>query len=149
MEDLDIVVVSYQSEVYEQVYALRDEVLRKPIGLSLDDEDLTDEKNDYILAAKNNNKVAGCLILTPKNETTLQLRQMAVANSWQKKGLGRLLVKRAEILAEEKGYHTIVLHARIVAQNFYQKLGYTKIGNIFTEVGIDHIKMEKNIIETV
>ncbi|MEZ5017771.1 MAG: GNAT family N-acetyltransferase [Flavipsychrobacter sp.] len=149
MEHIAVVEVAFDSDIYKQVYFLRNEVLRKPIGLSLDDEDLSAEVNDHILAAVDKEEVIGCLILTPINKNTLQLRQMAVADQWQKKGLGSLLVKKAEQLTIEKGYSKILLHARIVARNFYQKLGYSEVGTLFTEVGIDHIKMEKSIIETV
>ncbi len=148
MEKVKIQEVAFDSALYHQVYRLRDEILRKPINLSLDDEDLSDEINDYILAALIDDDVIGCLILTLK-ENKLQLRQMAIAESHQKKGLGSILVKAAEKLTIEKGYSAIVLHARMVAKDFYLKLGYQQISDIFTEVGIDHVIMEKKLIETL
>jgi predicted GNAT family N-acyltransferase len=39
--------------------------------------------------------------------------------------------------------NAVVLHARETAVSFYKKLGYTKEGNVFEEVGIPHWKMTK------
>lgn len=40
----------------------------------------------------------------PQNGGRVQLRQMAVYEKWQGKGIGRQLVQAAEKLAIEKGY---------------------------------------------
>lgn len=40
-------IIAYGSGDYDQALALRDRLLRKPLGLSLYDEDLSDEKNNY------------------------------------------------------------------------------------------------------
>lgn len=128
---------------YDEVFALRDELLRSPIGLSLLDEDLSDEVNDHILTAWMDNELAACLILSPKANNTVQLRQMAVAEALQGQNVGRQLVVYAEQFAWENGYDCIVLHARTVAQEFYKKQGYTQTSDVFTEVGIPHVKMEK------
>lgn len=138
--------IVYNDEAYKVVFDLRERVLRKPIGLSLYDEDLSNEVNDYILMAQYKEELAACLILTPVADDTVQLRQMAVDEKWQGKNIGRKLVEFAEGFAKDKGYQTIVLHARMVANKFYEKLGYIPSGEVFTEVGIPHIKMEKNNI---
>ncbi len=131
---------------YQQVYDLREEVLRKPIGLSLKDEDLTGDALDIILAAEHDNKIIGCVMLHPTdNSDTMKLRQMGVYDSWQGKGIGRMLVEGAEELLLQKGVKKIVLHARVTAQTFYSKLGYIQTGDVFTEVGIPHIVMEKEL----
>lgn len=132
------------SKEYIQVFNLREEVLRKPLGLSLYNEDLSDEVNDYILIAKSDDELVACLILSPRSDVTLQLRQMAVSALWQKKGIGKQLVEYAEQYAWERNYCHIMLHARIVAKAFYSKIGYKAVGEEFEEVGVPHIKMEKN-----
>lgn len=128
---------------YRQVFELREELLRKPINLSLHDEDLSDEVNDHILIAEQNNKIIACLILTPKKNDTVQLRQMAVVPDQQGKHIGAKLVAYAEQYSREHGYTTIVLHARMVARGFYDKADYNQTSDIFTEVGIPHVVMEK------
>lgn len=144
MESIIFKTITPQDEGYKAVFNLREAVLRKPIGLSLHNEDLSNEVNDHILIATINDTIAACLILSPKGNNRVQLRQMAVSPEWQGKNIGKQLVQYAEQFAWQHGYNNIVLHARITAQGFYHKLDYAAVGNVFTEVGIPHIEMEKH-----
>ena len=119
-------------------------MLRQPIGLSLHDEDLSNEVNDHIFAAMQNELVVGCLILSPRAQHMVQLRQMAVAPELQGQQIGKQLVQYAEQFAWQNGYECIMLHARMEAKGFYDKLGYKQAGDEFTEVGIPHIEMIKD-----
>lgn len=143
MSSLNFKCINPTDKEYAAVFELREELLRKPIGLSLHNEDLSDEVNDHILIATQDEELVACLILTPKPDKTVQLRQMAVSKDLHGKNIGRQLVAYAEQFAREHGYERVVLHARVVAQGFYAKLGYTQTSDIFTEVGIPHVVMEK------
>jgi predicted GNAT family N-acyltransferase len=70
---------------------------------------------------------------------------MAVDDSIQKKGVGAKVLLFAEQTAKERGFNKIILHARKVAAGFYLKYNYTIKGGEFTEVGIPHFEMEKEI----
>ena len=70
---------------------------------------------------------------------------MAVEQDIQKSGIGTSMLKFAEFMAAKNGFGTITLHARKVAVRFYEKHGYEKVGEEFTEVGIPHFKMEKQL----
>lgn len=132
---------------YEEIYNLREEVLRKPIGLSLKDEDLSGDVRDVIFVAEKDNKIIGCVMMHPSDNTQmLKLRQMAVYDNWQGKGIGKLLVTKAEEYCRQHQVKRIVLHARVTAEPFYEKLGYIKTSGVFTEVGIPHVEMEKEIV---
>jgi len=52
-------------------------------------------------------------------------------------------VHESEKFAVVKGFEKIELHARDTAVDFYKKSGYIPEGNIFKEVGIDHLSMYK------
>lgn len=144
MQGLDYKRVYPHDKEYRDVFELREAVLRKPIGLSLYDEDLSSEVNDYILVALLDDNIIACLILTPIANDTVQLRQMAVSELLQGKSIGKKLVEYAEQFAWQQGYTSIMLHARIVAKGFYEKLGYKQQGDVFTEVGIPHVEMQKD-----
>ena len=45
--------------------------------------------------------------------------------------------------AARKGYNRIYLHAREVALEFYDNLGYGRFGEEFIEIGIKHQHMQK------
>lgn len=146
---------SYYSEIlfsspeYIEALEIRYEVLRKPLGLEYKKEDLEKEWDFFHLAAFDiNGKMIGCLILQPVDVHTLKMRQVAVFPEWQGRSVGTGLVAFSEHFALKKGYTKIELHARISAVEFYNRLHYTKTGNIFKEVGIDHLKMEKTLLQS-
>lgn len=124
---------------------LRNEILRKPLGLTLDDAELEKEKEDILMGAFEDDRLLGCCLLTRMDAVTIRLRQMAVPNNMQGKGIGRALMIFAENIARDLGYRKLCMHARESALGFYQKLGYTINGNMFTEVTIPHYIMEKSL----
>lgn len=136
-------IVTANDAEYGHVWQLREAVLRQPIGLSLKNEDLSGEVNETTFAAIDEGRVVGCLMLKHVSDEEIKFRQMAVAEGMQGKGVGRKLMEAAEVWAWENGYHKISLHARITAEGFYAGLGYAAIGDVFEEVGIPHILMEK------
>jgi len=138
-------VVTHTSPEYQQIWDVREEVLRKPLGMSLKNEDLSGDAEDKIVIAVDNDKVIGCVMMHPKENGVLKLRAMGVYEQYQGKGVGRLLIHAAEKEAAGDGYKKIDLHARMVAKVFYEKLGYTPVGDIFIEVGIPHVLMEKEL----
>ena len=125
------------------VWDLREEILRKPLGMSLKNEDLSWDHQDNIFIAEESGRVIGCLMLHDAGENKMKLRQMAVYDQWQGKGIGRALVMKAEDFLLKKGYDRIVLHARKGALGFYKSMGYVVRGDEFEEVGIPHFAMEK------
>ena len=146
MDNLTISYINSTSPKYLQVWELREEVLRKPLGMSLKNEDLSNDHVDTIFIAEQNGVVVACLMLHRVAADVYKLRQMAVSQELQGKGIGRILVSAAEIYAVQNGYKKIVLHARKVATGFYDALGYKQVGDQFSEVGIPHYAMEKAII---
>ena len=73
------------------------------------------------------------------------MRQVAVDESYQSKGIGRALVEYCEQVARDEQFTEIILHARETAVAFYLKLGYEVYGEPFIEVGIPHRNMRKFI----
>jgi N-acetylglutamate synthase-like GNAT family acetyltransferase len=137
--------IDYGSPEYEQMVRLRYEMLRKPLGLSFSPEELEKEKDDVLMGAFEDDRILGCCLLTPLDPQTLRLRQMAVPNNLQGKGIGRALMIFAENIARDMGYRSLMMHARITSTGFYEKLGYVKIDGEFTEVTIKHVIMEKKL----
>jgi GNAT superfamily N-acetyltransferase len=82
-------------------------------------------------------------MLVEEDPQTVRLRQMAVPDEYQGKGIGRALMNFAENLARDRGYRSITMHARKNAAGFYEKMGYKRIGDEFEEITIPHYVMEK------
>jgi predicted GNAT family N-acyltransferase len=141
----NIQVIDPKHALYNQVIDLRHYVLRVPIGLSIYEEDLSGDLEDFTFIIVNNDEVLGCLMGKPISKTEIKLRQMAIKPQYQSKGLGSKLMIFAQQYIKGKGYHKISLHARKNVTPFYEQLGYTNEGAEFYEVGIPHIKMVQSI----
>ena len=140
--------IKYQSEEYAQMLLLRTEILRKPLGLTFTEQQLSLDKDDILIGCfdEEENDLMGCCILSKIDGNTIQLRQMAVSKKFQGEGIGKLVVGYAEEVSKAEGYCKIVLHARKSVKGFYEKLGYSIIGKEFIEVSIPHFEMEKTIL---
>lgn len=146
-EEIQIREINYHSEEYCKELELRDEILRKPLGMSLYDENLEGEKDDSHIGAFINNYIVGVLILSRLNANEVKMRQVAVVEAWRAKKIGSELVKYAEEYSKRKGYTTMLLNSRKTAVVFYEKLGYEKISEEFLEINIPHFKMCKSLLE--
>lgn len=140
--------IDHGTAEYHKMVSLRNEVLRRPLGLSFSKEDLEKEKDDTLIAAFDDDILLGCCLLSKvaDDHTTIRLRQMAVKNNLQGKGIGQAIMNFAETLAKDKGYKKIYMHARDTAIGFYERCGYKIKGEQFIEVSIPHYVMEKYVI---
>ncbi|MEY2923756.1 MAG: hypothetical protein RLZZ337_296 [Bacteroidota bacterium] len=144
---MKIEIAVYNSEWYQKSLKLRDAELRKPLGLNLFEEDLSDEENQIHFVALENEMVVGVVILVPTYEqATGKLRQMATSEEVRGKGYGKALVVALEEYAKQNGMNFILLHAREYAKGFYLKLGYEITSEVFYEVGIPHFEMKKSLM---
>ena len=138
-------IIDYGSKEYHQMVNLRHEILRKPLGLQFGKDELEAEKDEILIGAFEDDKILGCCMLVKSNDKTCRLRQMAVINKLQGKGIGKALMVFAENLARDRGYRTLTMHARKSAIGFYERLGYRVVGEEFQEVTISHYVMEKDL----
>ena len=110
-------------------------------------------KSTIHLGVYDQNTLLGvCTILNnPKNGPFSvpngQIRGMAVRISTQNNGLGRMLIKEAEIQAKSCGFILLWMNARKEASGFYLKMGYRIWGSEF-EVPIfgPHYVMKKQLL---
>jgi len=144
--DIEFSIINYRSGLYPKILQLRDRILRKPIGLNLLDEDLSDERNQYLIAGTDLGEPIACLMLKIIDKDTVKFRQMAVDLNYQGRGIGALLLRYAENFCLLNEYTQIELHARCRAEDFYRKAGYLAEGPVFEEVGIPHVRMTKVLV---
>jgi predicted GNAT family N-acyltransferase len=143
-EDLDFHGITFGSDEYKQTCELRNEVLRLPLGLDLYSEDLQQEKDQSHFGLFDHGKsLIACVVAVPQASGQAKLRQMAVKTGYEGQGIGRRMLLSLEALLASQGMTQLSLHARISAAGFYEKLGYVRSGEPFVEVGIPHIRMEK------
>lgn len=137
--------IDHGSKEYQQMVNLRYNILRKPLGLGFDPQELEKEKNEVLIGAFEDDQMLGCCMLVKQEDKMMRLRQMAVLNNLQGKGVGRALMAFAENISRDLGYKKIMMHARKTAVGFYEKLGYKVTSAEFDEVTIPHYTMEKEL----
>ncbi len=143
---MNIIEVDFATPEYDETVALRDKILRKPLNLSFSAEELSKEYTDIHLAAYDASWILrGCLVLTPKPEKVMKMRQVAVDTVLQSTGIGRAMVEKSEVIARLKSCELMELSARQTAVPFYLKLGYHTEGAQFEEVGMAHFRMVKHL----
>ena len=138
-------IIDHGTKEYHQMVKLREDILRKPLGLAFSLDELEAEKNNLLIGAFEDGDILGCCMLVEETPGIAKLRQMAVLNVLQGKGIGRALMQFAENLARDHGYRALTMHARKNAVGFYEKMGYRVKGPEFLEVSIPHYEMEKEL----
>ncbi|MDD2792715.1 MAG: GNAT family N-acetyltransferase [Sediminibacterium sp.] len=137
--------IQYGSPEYEQMVALRRQMLRKPLGLDFTEQELHSEEKNVLLGCFDEEVMEGCCMLIQTAPGVVRLRQMAVLSGLQGKGIGRVLMSFAENVARDRQFQKIIMHARTSTVPFFEKLGYHVTGEPFVELTIQHVVMEKEL----
>ena len=135
----------------EQTHAVRKQELRKNVSLS--HVMAGDEEPDTLhLGIFFSGELVGIVSLMRasipffKDSPQYQIRGMATSGMHQGKGFGKRLLKEAENRLQALGVEVVWCNARVVALDFYLKMGYAIHGTIFElpEIG-PHYKMYKRL----
>lgn len=144
---IDIREIEYGSEDYEQTLYLRHEVLRRPWGRSIAEDDLDHEANDLLIGAFAGEKLVGLGTLVWLEDDAAQARYMAIDEAYRQEGIGSRILETLENAAREAGKSKMILNAREKAIPFYEKHGYSLTGELKVPpfIPIPHAMMEKNL----
>lgn len=142
---MEIKIIEWNSKQYQELLELRDELLRKPLGMSIKDDNLEAEKNCLHIGCFDDGELVGTCYYKPINDTTMQMKQVAVKQTKQRMNIGSTMFLQTLELLKLRSITTINVHARINALGFYEKLGFIVDGEPFEEVGITHYCMNYTI----
>ena len=137
--------ISVSDPLYAGELELRYRVLREPLGLSRDEVASPFESESLHLVAYDGAAVVGCVLFHAESETSGRLFQMAVDPRLQGAGIGLHLVHTLEATLTARGFRHVHLHARRTAVGFYERLGYSVCGPEFSEVGLPHLPMQRQL----
>ena len=107
---------THGSDDYRAACALRQAVLRAPLGLDLFTEDLAAERDQWHFGLFDDaGTLVACAIALPLSSTRAKIRQMAVQPAHQRKGCGRQLLTavQATLARLMKGRTTILIAHRL------------------------------------
>lgn len=137
-------IIPFASAEYDEAVSLRQEILRKPLGLTFTQEELEKEKYHIHIAGFLEKELCVTAVLVPEGNTC-KMQRVATKASLQNRGFGSALLAFCEAFAKEQGYASIYCHARSTAVPFYLKNHYVLEGEPFDEDGIPHHKMRKTL----
>ncbi|MBM7661153.1 putative GNAT family N-acyltransferase [Bacillus mesophilus] len=134
-------------EDLSKAFQIRKKVFVEEQGVPLEDEfdefDTLEGQCNHILVYHEENPVGTGRIRVV--DGLGKLERICILKPFRKFGLGKVIIKGLEAIAEEKGVSRVKLHGQTHAEGFYQKLGYRTSSDVFMEDGIPHIVMEKDI----
>jgi predicted GNAT family N-acyltransferase len=127
------------------VVALRHDVFCVEQGVPEREElDGRDGEAIHLVAVSDDRQLLGtCRLLMVG--TTAQFSRLAVRASARRRGIATALLGAADAETRAAGGRRLVLHAQTYARALYETAGYRPRGRVFTEAGIEHIAMEKQL----
>lgn len=140
---MKILKIKTNSDLYLQARKLRYQLFFEPHALpeSVIDDDKERSSDHFIISVRH--RFAGYGRLTRLGSNMVQLSQIAIHPSLQRKGYGSALLRHLMDQAAASETSQIVLSARISAQEIYSRQGFLTEGKKFlsSKTGIPHIKM--------
>ncbi len=131
-----------------EVHVLRYEALFAPFGLSRDDGWDDEGQDRRHLVALVDGGVCGYVCLLLDCDGGGHIRQVSVSPLVQKRGIGRALMVEAEAEGARMGLQPLWLNARVTAEPFYHRLGWSTVSGTFPSgrTGVPHVRMEKHLM---
>ena len=127
------------------LHALRQVVFVQGQGVPQDlERDAQDEVCDHAVALLDGAVVGTGRLLAPADRTAT-VGRMAVAADARGRGVGSAVLQTLEQRAVERGWTAVELHAQVHARVFYERAGYTPVGQTYLEAGIEHLTMRKEL----
>ncbi len=123
----------------EHAFAIRNEVFVQEQGIAAALEyDREAEAHHYLLFLGDQALATARWRATEKG---IKLERFAVRQPFRNKGIGAILLK--EILPDVSALGIMIyLHAQLRSVTFYERNGFSKVGNQFSEAGIAHFMMQ-------
>lgn len=134
-------------EDLKKAFHIRKEVFVEEQGVPLEDEfdefDILNGRSEHILVYYNEQPIGTGRVRWVDGFGKLE--RICILEPYRKFGLGKVIIKTLEEIAEEKGASKVKLHGQTQAEGFYKKLGYQTSSSVFMEDGIPHILMIKEL----
>lgn len=144
--------VSYGSAEYKQAIQLRYRLFYAEHGLEIESVLTPREQSakHFVVLSLEQTTVLAYGQLYKKNNNEYQIFQMVVEPSYQRQGLGSIVLEKLIQAAICNTDALITLSARTAYAEFYRKFGFETEGSVFpsSSTGLPHIKMTRQCTRT-
>ena len=144
MDELSYKLVASDSELKE-AFEVRKKVFVEEQGIA---EYLEFDGNDeqaLHMVVMDGERVIGTARVLFLATNQAKLERMAILKPFRRKGIGRRLIYYLNEDLSKRQVAQIVLHAQYSVVAFYKSCGFEESGSPFWEVGIKHIKMQRQL----
>ena len=126
----------------EIAFAIRREVfcVEQQVDAALEFDGLDNSCRQYL--ARFGPNPSGTARIRDAGNGVLKIERVAVLAADRGKGIGKELMVRTINDARAAGANTIAINAQCHAEEFYLALGFKRVGDVFDEANIPHIRME-------
>jgi len=125
------------------IIAVRRQVFTREMGIP---EKLVFDGHDermLQIVVKDGETVIGTARVQSLEDNQAKLERMAVLKAFRGKGIGRHIISFIDEELRNRQVKQIILHAQHEAVEFYRSSGFKETGEPFWDVGIKHIKLQR------
>lgn len=115
-----------------------------PEEIEMDEYDCPNNDCTHFLIRYNNADVGTLRCLCLSREA-VKIQRFCILSSCRGLGIGKETMEYIEALYKNLGVSVIEMNAKFEVSAFYEKCGYKTVSDTFTEAGVVHVKMVKNI----
>jgi predicted GNAT family N-acyltransferase len=135
--DYRIEPADYRSD-YDDIRTVREAVFVTEQNIPAEEEfDTLDAQCRHVLARDAEHRPIGTARLTPD----YRIGRIAVLPEWRKQGVGKALLLDLIDKAHKLGATEVHINAQLAVLSWYEKFGFSRYGDTFTEGGIPHQAM--------
>jgi predicted GNAT family N-acyltransferase len=131
---------------WPEVAALRTRVFVEEQGVPPEiEQDDADATAVHVLSRDDGGAVVATGRLLLRGDGTASIGRMAADPAVRGRGHGAAVLGELHRQAELRGVTVVELHAQVSARRFYERAGYTAVGEEYEEAGIAHVTMRRSL----
>ncbi len=135
---------------YKKIIGLNDDIIKIRTKVFIKEQGFQDEFDDvdktcsHIVLYDNETPVATCRYF--KEGSSYYIGRVAVIKEYRGQKLGNKIMQIAENEILKDGGQKAEVSAQVRVSDFYERLGYKKIGEVYFDEYCEHIRMVKDIV---
>lgn len=134
---------------YQKFIGLNDDIIKIRTKVFINEQgfknefDETDKTCSHVVLYNDKTPIATCRYF--KEDKIYHIGRVAIMKEYRGKHLGNKIMEIAENEIKNEGGKNIEVSAQVRVSEFYKKLGYNKIGEVYFDEYCEHIKMLKEL----
>ncbi len=144
MDRLNFKLVASDKEL-QDAFEVRRQVFVEEQGIPEDLEYDDDDHKAMHIVVKDGERVIGTARVQFLATSQAKIERMAVLKPFRCRGIGKRIISFLNEELRNRQVKQVVLHAQYAVVAFYESCGFKESGSPFCEVGIKHIKMQRQL----